>query len=108
VAAGSATGGNGADGKPKPQWRLTGIILQPVPMALVLADGSTAVARVAVGEALPDGDRLLAVAATGITYQHDGCTQELGLYRDPTAQPEADCATQSDAPMPEANNAEAH
>lgn len=104
----AAAGKVGADGKPALPWRLTGIILQPLPVALVLAEGSLAVGRVAVGEALPDGDTLLAVTATGITYQHEGCQRELRLYGDPTQSSKPDCAAPSGEPVPESGTLEAH
>src|SRR3546814_6971168 len=68
----SSARGSGPDGKPVLPWQLTGIILEPVPMALVLTDGSTTVSRVAVGETLPDGGVLRAVAATHITCDSEG------------------------------------
>ncbi|PKM17013.1 MAG: hypothetical protein CVV12_00070 [Gammaproteobacteria bacterium HGW-Gammaproteobacteria-2] len=105
--AGPAEGRVGADGKPALPWRLTGIILEPVPIALVLAEGSLSVGRVAVGELLPDGDLLLSVAATGIAYQHEGCTLERRLYGDPEQKPEPVCEAQLVAPSPEADEAEA-
>lgn len=84
----------GADGKPAvPNWRLTGIILEPEPMALVLADGATAVTRVAVGAGMPGAGRLLEVSATGIVYERDGCRRQRLLYS-------GDAANRVDACMP--------
>lgn len=88
----TSSGGSGPDGKPVLPWRLTGIILEPVPMALVLADGSTTVSRVAVGEALPDGGVLRAVTPTQITYDSEGCDVERRLYGDPEQQAVPRCA----------------
>lgn len=96
----SSAGGTGADGKSVLPWRLTGIILEPVPMALVLADGSVTVSRVGVGETLPDGGVLRAVTATHIAYQNQGCDVERRLYGDPEQKPEPHCgadATESAA-----------
>lgn len=93
--------GRAADGKPVLQWRLTGIILEPVPMALVLADGSLSVQRVGVGEDLPDGAELRAVTATGIDYMHDGCPMARQLYGDPMHKPEADCSTHAEDTEPD-------
>lgn len=108
AAAGAASGPLGADGKPALPWRLTGIILAPVPIALVLADGATSISRVAVGEALPDGDILLSVAATGIALQHDGCKRERRLYGDPAQQTEPACESSPVDLLPVASEAEAH
>jgi len=82
----------GVDGRPQvPNWRLTGIILEPAPIALVLADGATAVARIALGAALPDAARLIAVSAAGIVYERDGCRRERVLYAGDEANREGEC-----------------
>jgi hypothetical protein len=104
-AAGAADDNLGADGKPALPWRLTGIILEPVPIALVLAEGATSVGRVGVGERLPDGSTLLSVAATGIAYQREGCKLERRLYDDPAQQPAPVCPTEP--AEPDASEAEA-
>jgi hypothetical protein len=101
--AGAAT--LGADGKPlMPNWRLTGIILEPQPIALVLADGATAVTRVAIGAALPDQGRLLAVDATGIVYERDGCRRRRVLYGGADANREGECLGANTEPTPSAND----
>lgn len=95
----------GADGKPLvPNWRLTGIILEPQPIALVLADGATAVMRVAIGAALPDQGRLLAVDATGIVYERDGCRRRRVLYGGAEANREGECLGADSEPSPPAND----
>lgn len=97
-AAGATTDARiGADGKPLvPNWRLTGIILEPEPLALVLADGASTVTRIAVGGSLPDDGRVLAVSAAGIEYERDGCRRQRMLYS-------GDAGARVDACMPGAD-----
>lgn len=99
-AAGTAGGGRlGADGKPVVlRWHLTGIILEPEPMALVLADGAPTVVRVAIGGALPDEARLISVTATEIVYERDGCRYRRVLYGGTGANEEGACVPLSDKP----------
>lgn len=108
TASGAAGAQVGADGKSALPWRLTGIILEPVPIALVLAEGSLSVSRVGIGETLPGGGTLLSVAATAIAYRHDGCERERHLYGDPAQQPEPACVADPVDPAPQVGKAEAH
>lgn len=77
VAPAGRAGRGGAQGR---HWRLTGIILEPAPVALVLAEGDSQVSRVAIGEALPDGSILTAVDAGGVEFQREGCQWQQRLY----------------------------
>lgn len=105
ASAGAGAAAVGADGKPLvPNWRLTGIILEPQPIALVLADGATTVTRVAIGAALPDQGRLLAVDATGIVYERDGCRRRRVLYGGAEASREGECLGANTEPTPPAND----
>ena len=67
-------------GTKRSMWRLTGIIADPLPAALVLSDGSTDVKRVRAGGALPDGGVVKQITASGVSYVREGCTYERLLY----------------------------
>ena len=67
-------------GTKRSTWRLTGIIADPLPAALVLSDGSTEVKRVRAGGALPDGGVVKQITASGVSYVREGCTYERLLY----------------------------
>lgn len=67
-------------GTKRSMWRLTGIIADPLPAALVLSDGSTEVRRVLAGGALPDGGVVKQITASGVSYVREGCTYERLLY----------------------------
>lgn len=61
-----------------PSWQLVGVVLRPVPAALVKAENRQL--RVAVGEALPDGTRLLAVRADAVDFMQGQCSYRRPLY----------------------------
>lgn len=82
----------GANGKPIVlPWHLTGIILEPEPMALVVANGASEVVRVAVGATLPDEALLISVSVAGIVYERDGCRYQRVLYAGDDAKQENEC-----------------
>ena len=74
-AAGQAPGGTKLPG-----WRLTGIISRPAPAALIIAEGSTTMTRATVGDALPDGGKVLDVFPRGIAFERQGCRYQRVLY----------------------------
>ena len=63
-----------------PGWRLTGIISRPAPAALIIADGSTSMTRALVGDALPDGGKVLEISPRGIAFERKGCRYQRVLY----------------------------
>lgn len=88
----AAAAGSGAVGSAQARrWRLTGIILAPTPIALVLADGDSQVARVPIDGVLPDGGMLRAVDAGGIEYRRDDCQWRRVLYAAADAVDESRC-----------------
>ena len=71
----------GAKGDPgTATWRLVGIIVDPAPIALVLAEGGTAPVEVRAGEALPDGGRILDITPRAVVFERAGCQFERALY----------------------------
>lgn len=73
-AAGGTTGSGAAS------WRLVGIIVDPAPIALVLAEGGTAPVEARAGEALPDGGRILEITPRAVRFERAGCEFERALY----------------------------
>lgn len=63
-----------------PGWRLTGIISRPAPTALIIAEGSTSMTRAVVGDALPDGGKVLEISPRGIAFERKGCRYQRVLY----------------------------
>lgn len=61
-------------------WRLVGIITAPAPIALVLAEGGATPVEVRVGEALPDGGRILEITPRAARFERAGCEFERALY----------------------------
>ena len=62
------------------QWRLAGIIVDPVPTALVYGSDKGKALRLNVGDALPDGGRIEEITARSIRFTRDGCPFERVLY----------------------------
>src|SRR5690606_5117264 len=61
-------------------WKLLGIIVDPDPTALVLAEGGKVPAKVRIGEALPDGARVVGMDARALRFERAGCEFERALY----------------------------
>lgn len=61
-------------------WRLVGIITSPAPIALVLAEGGATPVEARVGEALPDGGRILEITPRAARFERAGCEYERALY----------------------------
>lgn len=61
-------------------WQLAGIIADPEPAALVLAEGSTEAKRVRVGESLPDGAVVRQIMNSSVGYDREGCAYQRLLY----------------------------
>lgn len=72
--------GQAAGGQTLPGWRLTGIISRPAPAALIIAQGATTMTRAVVGDALPDGGKLLEISPRGIAFERQGCRYRRVLY----------------------------
>ncbi len=73
------------------QWRLLGIVAGPEPIAIVQsAQTGAAIQRLAVGDPLPDGARILAIGDTLIRFERDGCRHQRTLYA-AAAEPEPEC-----------------
>lgn len=88
-AAGTARNRRGA-----PQtrsWRLTGIIAEPAPTALIVVDGETDIKRLQIGDSLPDGSTVVAISERGLGFEHDGCRKLRALYAPPDADSGGDC-----------------
>lgn len=79
-----------------PAWQLRGIVYDPVPTALV-DDGQGKILRIRTGDALPDGSVVLAIEASRMRFERDGCPLERKLHASPD-QPagagSAECPTQ--------------
>ncbi|SJZ90027.1 hypothetical protein [Novilysobacter spongiicola] len=71
---------NGGPGSKRVEWRLTGIIADPVPTALVLATGDPKTVSLHVGDSLPGGGEIVGISADAVEYQRDGCLQSRILY----------------------------
>lgn len=76
---GEAQAATGAGVKPA-AWKLTGIMVRPVPAALIQAEGTPPLRAVRVGETLPGGGVVLAVSTTRIRFKRDACVFERALY----------------------------
>ena len=74
------TSGQGPGAEKLPLWRLTGTISRPAPTALIIADGSKTMVRAAVGQALPDGGKVLEISPRGIVFERKGCRYQRLLY----------------------------
>lgn len=72
--------GQAAGGEKLLTWRLTGIIWRPAPTALVIAEGSSSMTRAVVGDALPDGGKVLQITPRGMTFERQGCRYQRVLY----------------------------
>lgn len=74
------------------QWRLAGIIVDPVPVALVYGEDKGRALRLQAGDALPDGGEVREVTTRSVRFARGGCEYERALYS-ATDQPVADdCA----------------
>ena len=73
-------------------WQLAGIIADPVPAALVLAQGATQAKRVRVGESLPDGGVVRQIMNSGVAYEREGCVYQRLLYGPGEAAENPSCA----------------
>lgn len=89
--------GSAAAGDKLPAWRLTGIITRPVPLALVLADKSTALLRVGVGDGLPDGGSVREIHPQRIVFSRSGCSYQRILYVAPDPAEAAGCKPAADS-----------
>ena len=74
----NAPGAQGGAGEVR--WRLVGIIVDPAPIALVLADGGKTPVEARAGEALPDGGRILEITPRAVRFERAGCEFERALY----------------------------
>jgi hypothetical protein len=80
-------------------WKLLGIVDGDAPMALVSAQNSTDVARLGVGDALPDGRRIADFQENAVVVADDaGCRTTFRLYRGGSGRPETSCDTAAPAP----------
>ena len=77
---GAASTLNGSGVQRRPGWRLIGIITDPVPLALVTADGQQDAVHVPVGGDLPDGGTVVRITFRGLSFERDGCTYARELY----------------------------
>lgn len=73
-------GAEAARGPVMVQWRLAGIIVDPAPTALVYAKDGKRPLRLKVGDALPDGGKLVEITARSIRFTREGCEFERALY----------------------------
>ena len=71
---------SGALGVKRAVWSLTGIIFDPLPAVLVLAQGTTDVKRIRAGETLPDGGVVKQIMSSSLSFVREGCTYERLLY----------------------------
>lgn len=71
---------NGAAEGKRVEWRLTGIIADPVPTALVVAAGDPKTVSLHVGDSLPGGGEIVGITADAVEFQRDGCLQSRILY----------------------------
>lgn len=78
----------GSDAAAPESWRLLGIVLRPERLALVSSEAGGEVARIGVGQALPDGGRLLEIGDTLIRFERQGCRYQRRLFA-PAAEPES-------------------
>lgn len=71
----------GESGEPgRASWRLVGIIADPAAIALVVAEGDPTPVEARVGEALPDGGRILDITSRAVRFERAGCEFERALY----------------------------
>lgn len=87
----NAPGLNGAPVDKKTVWRLTGIIADPAPGALVIQDGSAEMSRLRVGAALPDGGIIKEITSSSVVFERTGCVYERLLYGPVLAEENAPC-----------------
>ena len=74
------------------QWRLAGIIVDPSPLALVYGDEKGKALRLKVGDALPDGGKVMEITARSIRFTRAGCQFERALYSASDLPVAGDCA----------------
>lgn len=81
----TAGGGDVRDqaGQLVPRWSLVGVVLTPVPTALILDGTQGKVERLAVGANLPDGSTLAAIHHDSVTLSTRGCARQVRLFPSP-------------------------
>ncbi len=78
---GNTTNGlNGPGADKQTVWRLTGIIADPSPAALVISEGSTDAKRLRIGGALPDSGVIREITSSSVVFERGGCVYERLLY----------------------------
>lgn len=79
------TGGEVRDqaGQLVPRWSLVGVVLTPIPMALVLDGAKGKVERLAVGANMPDGSTLAVIHHDSVTLSLRGCARQVRLFPSP-------------------------
>ncbi len=83
------------------RWKLLGIVDGNPPMALVSTTNAEGVARLGLGEALPDGRRISDFQDAAIVVADDsGCRTTFRLYQGASDRPETSCDTSAPAPDP--------
>ncbi|WP_374602801.1 hypothetical protein [Arenimonas sp.] len=83
------------------QWKLLGIVDGNPPMALVSTAGANSVARLGLGEALPDGRRIADFQDAAVVVADDsGCRTTYKLYQGASDRPETSCDTAAPASDP--------
>lgn len=80
IWGGAGVGLNGQLVDKKTVWRLTGIIADPLPAALVITEGSTDAKRLRVGAALPDSGVIKEISSSSVVFERGGCVYERLLY----------------------------
>lgn len=94
-----AAGATPAGGPASVAWKLLGIVDGNPPMALVSAQNSNEVARLGVGDALPDGRRIADFQESAVVVADDqGCRTTFRLYRGASDRPGTSCDTAAPAP----------
>lgn len=71
-----------ADASKAPDWRLRGIVNDPVLTALV-DDGQGKILRFRTGDVLPNGAALVRIESNRIEFESNGCVTELVLHKQP-------------------------
>lgn len=83
------------------RWNLLGIVDGNPPRALVGTANAAGVARLAEGDALPDGRRITAIQEAAIVVADDaGCRTMFRLYQGASVRPETSCDTAAPASDP--------